>query len=352
MVSLQKANGMKLFQPGVDSSAMTLSDYAVMSNSPLVMAITMSLIQNGSILADIPFITRPTMLVNGVRWQDNLPSPSWQKANTDPTVTTGKPTAYQEQAYIVRNAIDTDLVYLQDINRIGDTRASRLNAYLRGLSYDYNDKFINNDHLSGEDDCFVGMRYRLDNYATYGLVSEMKIDAGGVDMTQSGMTSASANTMVETMQQVLDYMGLPDGDGVVFYCNDTLRRRLDRAVRVLGAGAGWNTVVDAFGRSITKFKNARIVDIGRKADQSTRIILNTETSAGAAGASTYTSMYAVSYGEDRLVGWQFAPLGESIQDIGMIGNGGAINRIMINWVNGILPQHTRCISRIYDIKIS
>ena len=99
---------------GVDSNVLTISDYAVMSNNPLVTKITMSLLQNGIILADIPLATKASMIANGVRWQDNLPTVTWGKLNTDPTVTKGKPTPYQEQAFLVRNAIDVDIKILRD----------------------------------------------------------------------------------------------------------------------------------------------------------------------------------------------------------------------------------------------
>jgi len=337
---------------GVDSNVLTISDYAVMSNNPLVTKITMSLLQNGIILADIPLATKASMIANGVRWQDNLPTVTWGKLNTDPTVTKGKPTPYQEQAFLVRNAIDVDIKILRDENRIVDPRAAQLSIYLQALAYDYNDKFINNNHISGDDDAIVGLRYRLDNASTYGLVSEMKMDFGGVDISLAGVSAANANKFIYYVQQILDYMGRPDGDGVVLYMNDIVKRLFENAVRVLGAGAGWTMTRDAFGRAITMYRNAKIVDVGRKADQTTRIITATETSAGADGASTYSSIYACVYGEERLIGWQFDPIEESIKDVGLIGNGGTIARILFDWATGLYPQHTRCMARGYNIKVS
>ena len=335
-----------------DASAISLSEYAIMSNDPLVMAITKSLIVNGAVFTDIPFLNQNTLLANGVRWQDNLPTVNWSKINAGLTVTKGKPTAYQEQAYLMRNAIDCDVKLLQDKNRIVDPCAAQLDAYFAAVTYDYNDKFINNDHLSGDDDSIVGLRYRIDNASTYGVVSELKIDAGAIDMSDAGMTAAIANNFIVLIQTLLDYFGRREGDGVVLYMNDNMIRRFEKAVRMLGAGAGWNTQVDAWGRMVTKYRNAKIVDIGRKADQSTRIILNTEASTGAAGASVHTSIYGVVYGPERLVGWQFAPLGESVTDLGLLGNDGTIARVMIDWATGLLPQHTRCMGRIYGIKVA
>ena len=337
----------------VSTSALTLAQYAIQSNDPWVYRITDSLLRNGSILGDIPLANNKSLVANGVRWQGNLPTVNWSNLNVDPTVTSGTPTPFQEQAYIVRNAIDVDRFLVQDKNAIQDPRVVQMQAYLKSLAYDMNDKFINNNHVTGDSKAPVGLRYRLDNPTTYGVTSEMLIDGGGVDMTgTTNQTSTTSNTAIELLQQTLDYMGAPGGDGVVFYMNDTLKRRFSRGIRSLGAGGGWNMQTDAFGRTFEYFQNAKIVDIGRKADQSTRIILNTEANTGAAGSSTYTSLYAVRYGEDATMGWQFDELASSIHDIGLIGNGGSTYRTVIDWAVGLFFQHTRGIARVYDIKIS
>lgn len=337
----------------VSSSALTLAQYAIQSNDPLVYRISLSLLRNGSILGDLPLLNRKSLVANGVRWQGNLPTVNWSRLNVDPTVTSGTPNPFQEQAYILRNAIDVDRFLVQDVNAIQDPRIVQTNAYLQAVAYDINDKFINNNHVTGDAQAPVGLRYRLDNASTYGVNSEMLIDGSGVDMTgTTAQTSGTSSTFIELMQQMLDYMGAPEGDGVVFYMNDVLKRRVSRGIRLLGAGGGWTTQTDGFGRSFEMFKNAKIADIGRKADQSTRIILNTEASTGAAGSSTYTSCYAVRYGEDYTMGWQFDELANCVYDVGLIGNGGSTYRTVIDWATGWFFANTRGIGRIYDIKIS
>jgi len=335
----------------IDANALTISDYALMSNDPLVMKVTKSLLVNGAVLSDIPLIDKKSLKITGARWTGNLPTVNWAKLNTEPAVTKGVPTPYEEQAYILRNAIDVDVKLLQDENQIVDPRGAMLEAYLQSVSYDMNDKFINNDHTSGNPDAFVGIRARLDNPAVYGTTPELKIDAGGTDMSQAGMTSTTANNFIEYVQQMLDWMGRPEGDGVVLYMNDTLRRRFERAIRVLGTGAGFRMTEDAFDRRISMYKNARVVDIGRKADQTTRIITNTETAAGLPGAGDRTSLYAVAYGQDSFLGWQFESFQNAVKDIGLIGNAGTIMRILIDWAFGIVQVHTRALARIYNIKV-
>src|SRR5678815_802182 len=104
----------------VSSSALNLAQYAIMSNDPLVKNISMSLIDAGNVLRDIPIVDNASLISMGVRWEGGLPSVNWQAINTEPTVVTGTPTPFQEQAYIVRNAIDVDRVLVEDNNQIID----------------------------------------------------------------------------------------------------------------------------------------------------------------------------------------------------------------------------------------
>ena len=334
------------------TGALTLPQYALMSNDPLVTKITFSLLENGSVLTDIPFINRKTMYQNGVRFLGNLPSVTWARINDQITPVTATPTPFQEQAFVVRNSIPVDRLLLEDENAITDPRATQIQAYLKSVAYDYNDKFINNDHVAGDALAPVGLAYRIANGSTFGVHSDMSIDAGGVDLSSSGLTQATANTWLEYVQQTLDYMGAPEGDGVTLYMNDYLKRKFAHAVRLAGPGAGWDTTKDNFDRTVQLFKNAKVVDLGRKADQTTRVISPTENSDGTAGSSTYTSLYAVKYGEGHMQGWQYEPLSASVQDVGLIGGQGVTYTTVIDWAGGLYPESNRCLARVHGIKIA
>ncbi len=334
----------------VSSSALTLAQWAFQSNDPLVNAITFSLYESGSVLQDIPFVNRKTMTINGSRWTGALPTINWSKINVDPVVTSGTPAAYQEQAFIVRNAIDVDKVLVEDENNIIDPRQAQVQAWMRGYAYDVNDKFINNTHATGNVDAIVGVRSRLDNPTDWGIPTTTKIDAGGVNLSDGNITAANANSFIMKVQSLLDSMGAFEGDGVTLYMNADMRRRFEAAVRVLGAGGGWDMTRDAYGRSVALYRNAKVRYIGRKADQTTEIITSTETAAGVNGASTFTSIYAVKYGLNDVFGWQFEPL--SAKDIGLIGNGGSTYRTVIDHVYGLVEANVYSIGRLYDIKVA
>lgn len=331
-------------------NALTLGQYAIQSNDPLVAAVTFSLIDNGSVMArDIPFLPKKSLIANGVRWEGNLPTVNWSQISVDPVVTSGTPSPYQEQAFILRNEIQVDKVLVEDENQITDPRAAQTEAYLKSVAYDFNDKFINNDHVTGNADAIVGLRGRIDNGGTYGVRSENKINAGGVDLTSAAMSAASFNSFMEYMDQLLWSVDSPDGDGVVLYTCKQVLWRIQRGMRQFAGQGGFSQAQDQFGRGVTAYKNAIFRDIGNKSDQSTQIITNTETSAGANGSSTYSSIYAANLNTTHLFGWQFAPL--LAKDLGL-RNGGVIYSTLIDWTGGLMNASNRSIGRIYGLKLA
>ncbi len=355
----------------IGAGTVTLADYTLMSNQPLVQAVTMSLIDYGNVIQDIPLVEKQSLQVNGVRWEGNLPTPNWVALNTEGTSVHGQPTPYQEQAYIVRNYVDVDKFIVLDQNQIVEPRAAQTAAYLKGLTYDINFKFFKNAHDgTGDANAPVGLRARLDDAASankFGVRPENKIDAGGLDITQATLgtaaTASNGNKLLEFLDLLLWSVDSQDGTGVVLYMNDNMKRRLNFAMRALGTSGGLDITQDQFNRTIQMYKNATIRDPGVKADQTTRIILgpatagvtgqNGEATDGSdkANATTpnYTSIYAVNYGTDHLFGWQFSP--PNVQDMGLIYNG-AIYRTLIDWAVGLVNSSTRSIGRLYDLKIS
>jgi hypothetical protein len=207
---------------------------------------------------------------------------------------------------------------------------------------------VNNVHTTGDKNAIVGVRGRIDNGSTYGVRSENKVNGSGADMT-SAMTAATFGSFTEVVDQLLWSVDSPSGAGVVIYMNEVMKRRWERALRQFAGQGGFGQATDQFGRVFETYKSARIRDIGYKADQSTRIITTTETAAGADGASTFTSLYAVNYGEEHLFGWQFEPL--SAKDLGLL-EAGSTYRTLIDWAGGLYNASTRSLGRVYNIKLS
>ncbi|MEO6888597.1 MAG: hypothetical protein ABI324_06315, partial [Ktedonobacteraceae bacterium] len=227
-------------------------------------------------------------------------------------------------------------------------RGIQTEAWLKALTYDFNYKFLKNDHITGDANSIVGLKFRIDNGGTFGVRPENKIDAGGVDLSQPNLTQATANKFLELLDQLLWSVDSPTGTNVVLYMNEVMKRRFAFAIRTMGTSGGFGVMQDQFGRTIEMYKGATIRDPGYKADQSTRIITTTENATGTSDTgSTYTSIYAANFSQDHFSGWQFGP--PNVQDMGLIYNG-AIYRILIDWAVGLYNASTRSIARMYDIK--
>ena len=349
----------------VDTGSLTMAEYAQMSNNPLIEAVTMSLIDNGSVMArDIPFTTKQTMVVNGSRVEGNLPTVNWTQINAEPVASVGVPTPYQEVAYIIRESIDVDKNLVADINRVTDPRELQVQLHMKAIAYDFNDKFINNDHVAGDANAIVGLKYRIANGSTYGVRTENLIDGGGVDITLGTLTTASTkdsgNKLLELLDTALERVDSGNGgSNVVLYMNEVTKRRIRTALHALGTDGGLNVSQDQFGRMIDTYRGCPLMNIGRKADQTTYIIPGNgltstsaigETAAGVSstGASAlYTSIYAVNFGAGHFHGWQFEPL--QARDLGLLNNG-VIYRTVVDWTGGLINDSNRSICRIYDIK--
>lgn len=350
----------------IAAGTVTLADYALLSNMPLVQAVSMSLIDYGNVIQDVPLINKKSLIVNGVRWEGNVPAPTWSQLNAEGVSVHAQPTPYQEQVFTFRNYIDVDKLLVEDENAITDPRAAETAIFLKGVTYDINYKFFKNDHITGDINAPVGLRARIDDAASankWGVRPENKIDGGGaaIDISIAGLTAKTGGAFLEALDLLLWSVDSPDGQGVVLYMNDYVKRRVNSVVRFMGTSGGFDISRDQFDRVITQYKGAVIRDPGVKSDQTTRILAGNaipagsgsvgETAAGvdSTGASAnFASIYAVNYGTDHFYGWQFDPI--NVQDMGLIYNA-VIYRTFIDWAVGLINASTRSVGRLYDVKI-
>jgi len=232
------------------NGALTLADHAALSNDPLVKEITKSLHQTWNALKDIPLFTSPSLKQIGMRYLNSgIPLPNWTGVNSEPVAVKGRPKSYEEQMYLVRNKILVDHVLLDQPTNIIDPIEAQVQIFLEGFAYDFNDKFINNNPVSGNVDCFPGLSYRMDNFADFDIPSEMDISVPTTQATlKSGsIDSAKANGFFSAVQELLDNMNAPNGDGVVLYMNEFAKRQIEYAIRVMGIGL-WVPHTRAVGR--------------------------------------------------------------------------------------------------------
>jgi len=333
----------------VDANALTLVDYAQMRNDPLVTKIVMSLFDVGNLVDDIPLVTSQTLMQNGVRFIDNLPVPSWRQLNQLPTITKGTPTPWQEQLYIVSSQFQMEKRFLREKNAIQDPMEIQFNAWMEAWAYTWNNIFFNNAHDgTGDNNAPVGLKTRIVNYQQYGVASDMSVNANANLAT---VTASSANDLIDGVNQLLINMNAADGTNVVLYMNETMSIKFLRAIRSLGAGGGFNTQKDAFGREIEYYRNAKIRRAGRKVDQTTQVLGNEDTNGNTwASGSKYASIFGVRYGKETFAGWQDCEL--KPQNLGVDPSNGVMVNALIDWGVGLWQSHTRATGRLYNIQIA
>ncbi len=337
----------------VDANAMSLATWQKQSNDPLIEKITISLWKQGHVFADIPFKNYKSMKALGARFTgDSMPTINYSDINAAPLVTTSTPVNDQEGAAIVRNFIDIDHLLEDDVNTIGDPFAAQIKNWIAAWVYDSNDKFINNDHLTGNVKATVGLKYRLNNPTQYDIPSSMKLDGAAVDMRLTNMTQITALQFFALIDQLLIQMKAQDGEGVTLYMDAALFIRIQMAAKLAGPGGGLDTTKDEYDRIISTYRAAKLRIIGVKADQTTSIIA-TEATDGTVYVSgaTYTSLYAVKFGTEEAYGWQFEPMRPRYERDSFTTDDAIIRRMLLEYVYGFMFDDTRCIGRIFNIYI-
>jgi|DEB19_MinimDraft_3_1074340.scaffolds.fasta_scaffold12316_5 hypothetical protein len=344
------------------TSALTLYDYGAMSNDPLVKKITMGLYDQGvSVLDVLPIANTKSLKANGVRFlAGSLPAVGVRKLNAEPVVVRSVPKKFEEQAYIVSNQFQIDRFLDMEQNAIQDPIDVQFMAWQKSFIRTFSDKFINAVPTT-DDDWFSGLRYRLSStgQTDYDIPSEMNIDAAstagaGLKFALEGtnaMTSGTAEAFFERLDQALDYVGSPEGNGVTIFVNDTMFRRIATAAKRAQSGNALDQTKDNFDRMITTYRNARLLQLPRKSDDSTKIITDTENAAGTATTgSVCSSLFVCKFGADSFTGWQFEPL--AVKDLGIDPTVGTRRNVVVDWACGLFQASPRAVARVYGLQVS
>lgn len=334
--------------PAPDSQALTLVEWAALANEPRVQKITYSLYENNNILGDIPLILKRNLKLTGRRLTGNLPTPAWRDINELPVAFRTKPTEYSESRYLVRNKVQIDRDLYNDPDAFEDLFDFNWNAYMEGFAADFNWKFFNNNH-GIEPKAPIGLRYRLDNAAAFGIPTELKLDGGAVDLSPTTMTAATARRFFYLINLMLSRLGRGNGDGVTIYGNNESLLAATSAVQISGAGAGFRNTTDAFDRSVDRWKEATFKDAGRRADQTSNV-LGFETAAGVDDAAgKHSSLYFVRYGRDSFYGWQDRLMRPSEPKLDPIDE--THYNSNLHWSVGLMQPNIRAVGRIFGIKV-
>lgn len=318
--------------------ALTYAELSKIETDLLRKSVIDTLLWRVSVLEMLPFETIGQLSTAVVSIQD-LPSVGFRALNAGYTESTGHLKHKTEHIALMGGDIDTDKAIARAKNTIADARALMQELMLKAMAYKFNDVFINGNPETSPYE-FKGIRERIDDIYAEGYTTQ-KIDCGcgGHGILED---TADTHNFLDKLYQLMYSMkeGKPDfllmSQKCLLATNSALRRE-----KLL------NTAQDIFGRWVDTFMGARLVDMGTKADQTTQIITDTETSAGLDGSDEHTSIYAVKFGEGDMT-WGIQEYPMEVEDLGQL-EAKPVYRTRVDFPCGLATVDPRSLGRLYGV---
>lgn len=304
--------------PSVDTTALNYAEYVLLENKPdEARATAMVFIQSGSVMQDIKVLTDNSLSVKGMRHIGLEAAPAWGDVNAELTTVKNLPKPYAEQLYLCGFKLPISKVYINAKNSGGEARLfdKQVVPALKAQALDFNYKFFNNRRIgaSGDDknvSCFNGLRFRLSSVGRtmYDIPAECKITVTA-DITAANISAAAVAKVSKALSNALEIMDAPEGDGVIFYANESVWSALE-ASWTSTSNSLFGNDTDPFGRRVMTFRNAKLRRAGRGVPSITgaqsQVLLNTETDNGEAiTGGSKTSIFGVKSGDQAFQIRQF-----------------------------------------------
>lgn len=318
----------------------TIAEFSKIEGDPLRKSILDYFLMEVVFTQLMPWETIGQLSTGIIRYQD-LPSMGFRRINAGYDSTDiGHLEHKMEAISLFGRDIDTDEAIARSKNSIADARALMQQMTLKGMVYTLNDKFINGLTNLANPLEFNGLKKRIDDNVADGFTGQ-KIDAacaGKGILNDSAASQAFLDKLNQAMFAVAGHQPqllLMNSDLYLAVFSLLRREKL------------LDTTRDMFDRQIDVYRGARMVDMGTKADQLTKIITSTETSTGAEGSSEHTSLYCVRFGVgDMMWGLQQFPM--EVKDLGELQEKPTY-RTRITWNIGMADANPYASSRLYGI---
>lgn len=315
----------------------TLADYEKIA-SPTTAAVIRTWREASPIMEDLSFKTSDQLEQKIIRFT-TLPTVPWRNISDGFTDVKIDPDNLEERLYFLGAKLDYPYELTKAASLV-DNRALQEEAIMKGMAYGFNEAFFIN---TPQDDAkaIVGLWYRLRN----DFAAEQSIDASGLDISPDTAVTSWQHKLFDVLDELLDAVDGNPSDKTL-YMNYTVYRRVQSACRTSNL---LDTTTDQLGRQFITYGKggAKIVQAGRKVDQSTQILPNTETADGEKlTTSTRSSIYCVRYGEPYVAGWcQEKPMAD---DVGLLENRTHL-RTVVRGSAGLYINHPRAIARTYNL---
>lgn len=308
----------------------TLADLRKLEKSPLTAGVMDVFLMEHELAQFVPVKRVNTMKARVVR-EVALPNPAWRQFGQGFAESKGSLDWVEETVYSIGGYIDVDELIEMDANVIESPRAKQIKLWAKTLAYAFNDTFINGSVASNPDQP-DGLLVRANN-----LASRQIIDFAGADVSTAGFTDANANNLLDQLDRLIYVCDGHRADCILMNDNALLA-----VWRVLRREKLLDITKDQFGREIVSYKGAKLLDVGVKADQLTKILPDV------ASGGTGTTMLAVKFGEDYFSMLNYRPL--KVTDIGRLESKPTL-RTEIEWVFGFIMPHPRGLAILKNVKV-
>lgn len=318
--------------------AWTLAELSKIETDPLRKSVIDGLLLESNLLELLPWETIGKLATTIVRYKD-LPSWGYRKINEGYDESTGTFEQEVESISLGGLEIDTDVAIARASNTIADARAIQQTMALKAGAYQFNWKFITGNPQTDPEE-FKGLRLRVDDIYNKNY-TDQKVAASD---TSVGILNSSAKSH-DFLNDIDKLLYSIDGHNPDFLL---MNKKMLLALRaVLRKEKLLTYSADMFDRQIDMYGKTRLIDIGVKADQTTEIIRNDESTVGAPTGGACTSIYAVKFGVgDEFWGLQQYPM--EVRDLGELQSAPKY-RTRIDWPHGLATVSPRSLSRLYGI---
>ena len=321
----------------------TLVDHLKIAQNKTEVGVVQGLLVRSRAMQIIPWANTPGLNIRVSRVAA-LPTNAFRKINDAYSESAGSREQLEETVYPIGGYTDVDVLLIRNPSAFVSEKADQLDMRIAAMSYTFNDYFINGSQAT-DPDGFTGIKNRI---ASLPSTQSIVAAANGLDVKAS---TANQNTFVDLLDQLIQTIdnGGEVGGKLAFWMNDTSILGFSSTLRRLGL---LDQSRDMFGRYVDAYKGIPFYDIGVKADQTTKIITNTETT-GASNATTsiyLTKMMEgdqdVDSGGQWLHGIQLYPM--DVIDHGRLQTKPA-ERIEVDWPIGLAHFHKRTMGRLSGI---
>lgn len=268
----------------------------------------------------------------------SLPTLQNRNLNAPYTHSTGSIEPLEENAYLFGGRVDFDHQLQGGDDLISDPAAWNVKMYAKALAYGWNNDLINNTP-SANPKSIVGLRYRMLNDFSSQIVA-----GGAVDISSDASTlSANQNTLLDLMAEAMYKCEEHTCDLIL--TSDTVKLRLESTLRQQNL---YTTTKDSFGRTVTTWGEGgpMIVDMGYKADQTTKIFADDEGATGIpTGSAGKSSMMFVKLGDEYVTGFQRKSGLQSFE-----WQTGVLKHVELDWAAGLFITSPRSVSWLYNIQ--